>query len=203
MFTQPEYAPEFINEDLALVERVLDGDQQAFSDLVTTYQRSVFNLTYRMLGDAREAEDAAQETFLRAYRHLDRYDTSRPFKTWLLSIASHYCIDLIRKRRFSLFSLDELLPAQWLNSLNDGTPEDIVLNGERSEQLQRMLATLNPEERAIIVLRYWNDLSYAEIADMLGTNTNVVKSRLFRARQALANRLRVRNLPGLVPAASR
>lgn len=202
MLAQTEYTPTYNNEDYALVERVLNGDQQAFADLVMTYQRAVFNLTYRMLGDAREAEDAAQETFLRAYRHLARYDMARPFKTWLLSIASHYCIDLIRKRRFSLFSLDELLPAQWLNALDDSTPEDVVVNGERTEQLQRMLATLNLEERAIIILRYWNDLSYAEIAEMLGTNINVVKSRLFRARQSLAKRLCVRNLPDLAPALS-
>ena len=87
-----------------LVTRILAGDQESFAELVEVYQRSVYNLTYRMLGDAREAEDAAQEAFLRAYQHLDRYDADRPFKTWLLSIASNYCIDRLRKRRLTWLS---------------------------------------------------------------------------------------------------
>src|SRR5436190_19076356 len=81
--------------DRERVARALDGDQDAFTDLVVDYQRSVYNLTYRMLGDTVEAEDAAQESFLRAYLNLDRYDSQRPLKTWVLSIASHYCIDII------------------------------------------------------------------------------------------------------------
>ena len=81
--------------DQDLVRQVLAGDQQAFAQLVEEYQRPVYNLTYRMLGNAGEAEDAAQEAFLRAYQHLDRYDIDRSFKTWLLSIASNYCIDRI------------------------------------------------------------------------------------------------------------
>ena len=76
-----------MGNDQELVARVIDGDQSAFAELVETYQQSVYNLTYRMLGNAGEAEDAAQEAFLRAYQHIKRYDTERSFKTWLLSIA--------------------------------------------------------------------------------------------------------------------
>ncbi len=81
-----------VENDQELVARVLGGDQAAFSELVELYQQQVYNLTYRMLGNVGEAEGAAQEAFLRAYQHLDRYDPARPFKTWLLSIASNYCI---------------------------------------------------------------------------------------------------------------
>ena len=82
-----------------LLSKAQQGDAQAFTWLVETYQRPVFNLCYRMLGNAQDAEDAAQETFLRAYKNLRRYDRSRPFSTWLLSIAAHYCIDQARRRR--------------------------------------------------------------------------------------------------------
>ncbi len=184
-------------------ERVLlalDGDQDAFTDLVLDYQRAVFNLTYRMLSDTVEAEDAAQEAFLRAYRNLERYDMTRSFKTWVLSIASNYCIDIIRKRRLSWLSLDDLLPGEVMSAIEHHSIEELMLDGERDQSVQNMMSLLKPDERAIIILRYWNDLSYEEIADALDINVGVVKSRLFRARQALANRIKVRE-PGLVLAA--
>ncbi|MEP7291066.1 MAG: sigma-70 family RNA polymerase sigma factor [Chloroflexota bacterium] len=176
--------------DSERVLRALDGDQDAFTDLVLDYQRAVFNLTYRMLGDSVEAEDAAQEAFLRAYRNLERYDISRSFKTWVLSIASHYCIDVIRKRRLSWLSLDDLLPGEMMSAIENRSIEELSLDGERDRSVQELLRLLKPDERAIIILRYWNDLSYEEIADALSINVGVVKSRLFRARQALANRLK-------------
>ncbi len=177
--------------DRERVTRALAGDQDAFTDLVLEYERAVYNLTYRMLGDSVEADDAAQEAFLRAYRNLDRYDMQRPFKTWVLSIASHYCIDVIRKRRLSWLSLDDLLPGQMMAAIEHRSIEELTIDGERERTVQELLTLLKPDERAILVLRYWNDLSYDEIADALNTNVGVVKSRLFRARQALANRLKV------------
>ena len=83
------------------------GDPEGFTNLVESYQTPVYNLCYRMLGNATEAEDAAQEAFLRAYTSIKRYDKDRPFATWLLSIAAHYCIDQIRKRRMSLISRED------------------------------------------------------------------------------------------------
>src|SRR3954452_22993188 len=97
---------EMLITDRERVTRALTGDQDAFTDLVLQYERAVYNLTFRMLGDSVEADDAAQEAFLRGYTNLDRYDMMRSFKSWVLSIASHYCIDLIRKRRLSWLSLD-------------------------------------------------------------------------------------------------
>lgn len=192
--TEKEQAIAFDRECVLLA---LDGDQDAFTDLVLEYQRAVFNLTYRMLGDTVEAEDAAQEAFLRAYRNLDRYDTTRSFKTWVLSIASNYCIDIIRKRRLSWLSLDDMLPGEVMSAIEHQSIEELMVDGERDRSVQEMMALLKPDERAIIILRYWNDLSYEEIADALGINVGVVKSRLFRARQAMANRIKVRE-PGLV-----
>ena len=96
-----------MNEEMVWVTQAQQGSDEAFTQLVETYQTHVYNLCYRMLGEAEAAEDAAQETFLRAYQHLHRYDRKRPFGTWLLSIAAHYCIDRLRRRKFSMTSIDQ------------------------------------------------------------------------------------------------
>lgn len=164
--------------------QAIKGDQEAFTALVQTYQTPVFNLCYRMLGDPYEAEDAAQETFLRAYQNLRRYDTQRAFSTWLLSIAAHYCIDQIRKRRMKLLSLDD----EPLIEPPDGTPgpEPVFSMHEDQRRVQNLLAQLAPQDRAAVVMLYWYDMSYEEIADSLSLTVSAVKSRLHRARQVLA-----------------
>ncbi len=178
-----------VESDRLLVEQARAGDQQAFGELVQLHQTAVYNLAYRMLGERGEAEDAAQETFLRAYAHLERYDADRPFRTWLLSIASNHCIDRLRKRRLTWLSLDEPMPPHPALNSNEIEPEDAVISNEREAVIQRMLAELSPDYRAAVILRYWYDLSYTEIAEMLDTTESAVKSRLFRARQALAEKM--------------
>lgn len=176
------------------VQAALDGDQDAFAELVYAHQDVVYNLCYRMLGNRVEAEDAAQEAFLRAYLNLQRYDTARSFKTWVMSIASNHCIDVIRKRRMQIMSLDEPLPSgdqMALSSPEDG-PELSALKQERTEEIQALLDELQPDYRAAVVLRYWYDYSYVEIADALNTTESAIKSRLFRARQLLAERAAVK-----------
>jgi len=160
------------------------GDVSAFTKLVDAYQRPVYNLCYRMLGDAYDAEDAAQETFFRAYHNLKRYDDTRSFSTWVLSIAAHYCIDQIRKKRIKLVSLDEtpyLEPAD----ANPG-PEAHLRMQEEQKRVQDLLGTLKPQDRAAVVMFYWYDFSYEEISDALGLSLSAVKSRMHRARLALA-----------------
>jgi RNA polymerase sigma-70 factor (ECF subfamily) len=178
-----------VEPERLLVEQARAGDQEAFGELLQMHQHAVYNLAYRMLGERGEAEDASQETFLRAYSHLDRYDAERPFRTWLLSIASNHCIDRLRKRRLVWLSIEEPLPPHPALSSDEIEPEDAVISNERGAAIQRMLAELSPEYRAAVVLRYWYDLSYTEIADMLNTTESAVKSRLFRARQALAEKM--------------
>jgi RNA polymerase sigma-70 factor (ECF subfamily) len=104
---------------------------------------------------------------------------------------------VIRKRRMNWLSLDDFLPGELMAALEFRSVEDRAMDSEREQTVQSLLKLLKPDERAIIVLRYWNDLSYEEIAGMLRTNVGVVKSRLFRARQALANRIKVHEM-GLV-----
>jgi RNA polymerase sigma-70 factor (ECF subfamily) len=175
---------------LEWVNAALQGDQNAFAEIVYAYQDAVYNLCYRMLGERGEAEDASQEAFLRAYTNLHRYDPARSFKTWVLSIASNYCIDRIRRRRLQWLSLDDEPVADRLAlHSDDPEPEVATLTKERSKKIQAMLQELSPDYRAVVVLRYWYDYSYAEIADMLETTESAIKSRLFRARQALADML--------------
>ncbi len=172
------------------VNAALEGDQDAFAELLYTFQDAVYNLCYRMLGERMEAEDAAQETFLRAYSNLQRYDPARPFKTWLLAIASNHAIDRIRKRRLTWLSIDQEEPGPGLSlSSDDPEPEDVMLTRERSREIQKLLDELSPDYRAAVVLRYWYDYSYTEIADMLDTTESAIKSRLFRARQLLAEKM--------------
>jgi RNA polymerase sigma-70 factor (ECF subfamily) len=173
------------------VQRALDGDQDAFAELVYAHQDAVYNLCYRMLGTTAEAEDATQEAFLRAYINLARYDTGRSFKTWVMSIASNHCIDRIRRRRMQLLSLDEPLSNddQLALSSKDDLPETFALRRETESEIQALLDELQPDYRAAVVLRYWYDYSYTEIADALNTSESAIKSRLFRARQMLADRL--------------
>jgi RNA polymerase sigma-70 factor (ECF subfamily) len=163
--------------------RARAGDEAAFTPLVETYQTAVYNLCYRMLGDGHEAEDAAQETFLRAYAQLRRYDPMRSFKTWLFSIASHHCIDRLRKRRVTWLSIDddELPPHPNLREATPG-PEETTSRREQAKVIQGYLSKLSPEDRGAIVMRYWYDLSYEEIAEATSTTVSAVKSRLHRAR---------------------
>lgn len=175
---------------LEWVRAALTGDQDAFAELVYTYQDSVYNLCYRMLGERTEAEDAAQETFLKAYLNLKRYDPERSFKTWLLTIASNHCIDRLRRRRMKWLSIDDQLPPNVSLRSDEPEPEDAMLFTQRSQAVQELLDKLAPDYRAAVVLRYWYDYSYLEIADILDTTESAVKSRLFRARQMLAEKLK-------------
>ena len=172
---------------LEWVEAARKGDQDAFAELVYTFQDPVYNLCYRMLGESGEAEDATQEAFLRTYTYLHRYDTRRSFKTWVMSIASNHCIDRLRQRRMQYVSLDDEPTAAALAlSSSDPLPEQRALQNERSEVIQELLLKLDAGYRAAVILRYWYDYSYAEIAQTMNTTESAVKSRLFRARRTLA-----------------
>lgn len=175
------------DEEPVWLEQARQGDKEAFGRLIEAYQSPVFNLAYRMLGNADEAEQAAQEAFIRAWTRLDSYDPAHKFSTWLLSITSNYCIDLLRKRRAQLLSLDGPLPAHpaLMSERSDG-PEAQAADNEREEMVQTLLKSLPTDYREAVVLRYWYDMSYDEIAEVMETTVSAIKSRLFRARRQLA-----------------
>jgi RNA polymerase sigma-70 factor (ECF subfamily) len=174
-----------------LVTNSRAGSTEAFTRLVEIYQTPIYNLCYRMLGDPGEAEDAAQEAFLRAYSQLHRYDPARPFKTWLFAIASHHCIDRLRRRHVTWLGIDEepLLTHPALRESRPG-PEQTAVRREEEAAVQAALAVLAPGDRSAIVMRYWYDMSYEEIARSTGSTASAVKSRLHRARVSLGTFLR-------------
>ncbi|HRJ42198.1 MAG: sigma-70 family RNA polymerase sigma factor [Caldilineaceae bacterium] len=167
------------------LELARKGDQQAFCRLVDAYQRPVMSLTYRMLGDLEEAEDAAQETFLRAWSRLHQYNPEHKFSTWVFSIANHHCIDRLRKRRVKVVGLDDT-PLAYSIQDERARPEDSLLSQENAEEMQALVELLPPDYRTPLVLRYWQECSYQEIGEVMGLSLPAVKSRLFRARQKLA-----------------
>jgi RNA polymerase sigma-70 factor (ECF subfamily) len=178
-----------VNEEQTWVAQAQQGDDEAFTRLVETYQTPVFNLCYRMLGEPEQAEDAAQETFLRAYQHISRYDRKRPFATWLLSIAAHHCIDRLRRRKFTMFSMDAEDEDGNAFELPDSDalhPEAETIKAQTQHRVRGMLMELDETDRAAIIMRYWYDYSEKEIAESLRLTVSAVKSRLHRARRELA-----------------
>ncbi len=175
-------------EDQLLAARAQRGDKDAFAQLVETYQTPVYNLAYRMLGNANDAEDAAQETFLRAYAQLKKFHADQKFATWLLSICAHHCIDRLRRRRFSWLSLEDGPLNDTLVSNAPG-PDDELLRRESQQEIERLLERLSPANRLVVVLRYWHEQSIEEIANTTGDTVGAVKVRLHRARQALGREM--------------
>ncbi len=179
--------------DVELVNLTLSGQQEAFALLVERYKDAVQNLAYRMLSNVTEAEDVTQEVFVRAYTQLATYKPAHKFSTWLLSIASHLAIDQLRRRRFLALPLEDVPFLEWITDLGAG-PEQSALVGEQQDEIQAYLQRLHSKYRAVIVLRYWYDLSYEEIATALNLTPALVKARLHRARELLARYMRENKL---------
>ncbi|HKJ37835.1 MAG TPA: sigma-70 family RNA polymerase sigma factor [Anaerolineales bacterium] len=178
-----------MTDEKAWVLQAQQGSDEAFTQIVETYQKPIYNLCYRMLGESTAAEDAAQETFLRVYQNLHRYDLSRAFGTWILSIAAHYCIDLLRKKKFKMFSMDAENDDGMTFELPDASapdPEAESVKRELHARLHLLLKDLDETDRAAVVMRYWHDFSEKEIAQSLDLTVSAVKSRLHRSRRALA-----------------
>jgi len=171
-----------------ILQKALQKDDGAFAELVEKYQSPVYNLCFRMLGSEVEAEDAAQETFWRAYQALNRYDPNRSFITWLLSIAAHLCIDQQRKRKVTIIEMDEYEDFDIAD--RSPQPEARVIQRQEEEIIARSLNQLSDLDRAAVILRYWQGFSEEEIASSLSLTVSAVKSRLHRARLQLAGLLK-------------
>jgi RNA polymerase sigma-70 factor (ECF subfamily) len=178
--------------DEALVKVFLRGDAQAFAELVARYTAPIFNLAFRLTDDRAEAENATQETFLRAYSALPRSRTDLAFKPWLFQIAVNLCRDLARKKRPAAFAdlaqEDESSPEE---AIEDETPLPLeqVEGRELEKALTRAVADLPEIYRAVVTLRYTEELSYEEIAAVLKLPVNTVRTHLFRAKAMLRKAL--------------
>lgn len=176
----------------AAIRAVLAGNSEAFQPLVEAHQASVYNLALRMLGNAREAEDAAQDAFVHAYARLASYKPEWRFKTWLMTIASNLCIDRLRRRKleptvFADLTRSEGEPGEEIEFVShEPGPDAVVVRQQRDDAVRSMLLELPVEDRLVVVMFYFNDMSYDEIAKATGTTVSAVKSRLFRARQKMA-----------------
>jgi RNA polymerase sigma-70 factor (ECF subfamily) len=176
-------------EQMRWISQAKHGSSTAFNHIVEKYQQPVYNLCYRMFNNRDDAEEAAQEVFLRAYFKLDTYADTYKFSTWLFSIASHYCIDRLKKRRFQLVSWDDLDPWYPFPGQDVPQPERTLLKVEADREVRNLLNELPSEYRAVIILKYWYAMSYEEIAQTLDTTVSAIKSRLFRAKKAMADQV--------------
>jgi len=161
------------------IRRARNGDADAFAQLVTVHQRAVYRVAMRIVGNRQEAEDVAQEVFLKAYEALDRFDLARPLAPWLYRIARNTSLTWI-KQRPPHFTLGD-----WVQDESGPGPEAQAVTKERLEQLRQALAALPEHYRRAIELRHFQGLSYKEIGDALGVPLSDVKSWLFRARRRL------------------
>jgi RNA polymerase sigma-70 factor (ECF subfamily) len=175
------------------VERARSGDSDAFRLLVEQHSRAIFRLAYRMTGNEEDAEDVVQETFLRAYRQINRYEARSSFSTWLFRIASNCSLDLIRLRK-TRESMRERSPDPDQDILRsipaDGPgPDRVLFSNQISDSVQAALSELSPQERSAFVLRHFEGLSIEEIGETLGTGANATKHSIFRAVQKLRRSL--------------
>lgn len=170
------------------------GDRTAFAELVDLYKDKMYHLAYRMLGQSQEAEDVVQETFLRVYTNLDRYDENQKFSTWIYRIATNLCIDRLRKRRIS-YSLDAEMPegegADWYSLLpsDQATPEKEIVLSETQQQIRKAIDSLPEKYKSVVILRYLQDMSLQEIGDVLNMPVTTVKTRVHRGREFLRKKL--------------
>jgi RNA polymerase sigma-70 factor, ECF subfamily len=171
--------------DAAAVAQARDGDSEAFRALVERHSRAVYRLAHRMTGNASDAEDVVQETFLRAYRQLGRFESRANFGTWLHRIAVNCSIDLIRARPHresphDAGDLEEFVGASSPDSRRP-TPERLMLSAEVQGRIQAAMGSLSHMERAAFVLRHFEGHSIDEISRLLGLKTNAAKHSIFRA----------------------
>ncbi|WP_445490862.1 RNA polymerase sigma factor SigW [Niallia sp. 03133] len=177
------------------IKQVLKGDQNAFGEIIEIYKDKVYQICYRMLGNRHEAEDMAQEAFIRAYVNIHRFNIDLKFSTWLYRIATNLCIDRIRKKKPDYYLDAEVPGTEGLNmysqiSADTRLPEDDVESLELQALIQTEISKLPDKYRAVIVLKYIEELSLNEISEILELPLGTVKTRIHRGREALRKQLR-------------
>jgi len=169
-----------------IVVRILEGDRQAYALLVEEYKKPVYNLAYRMTNNLEDARDLAQESFLRAYEHLAEYDRTRSFYTWLYTISLNNIRNFLKKKgnRYTDYQND-YSRMELINVEREELACSDVLKKDREEILEKCLAGLSPELRELIVLRFYQALSFDEIAQITGLSQSAVKMRIYRALEKM------------------
>lgn len=181
-------------EDVELVRQAMAGSQQAYTLIVTRYQRPVFSLVRRMVGDSAVAEDVAQEVFLKAFRALESFDQRKKFSSWLFKIAHNSAIDQLRRRQVDTIALETTDSEQpdLVAVIADSSSESPAARMERrdlAEAIEAAIGSLRPDYREVVQLRFQEGLAYEEIAEVVGLPLGTVKTHIFRARKAMVRHL--------------
>ncbi len=163
------------------IKKLRSGDEKAFERLITENQNKIYAVCLNMLKNPHDAQDAAQESFLKAYRSLHSFSGDSMVETWLTRIAVNTCLDMIRQRKYNLDIDDQY------DLASRDTPEDLAEAKRRREILRRAINELTPDMRAVVVLRDIEGYSYEQVSEMLKLNIGTVRSRLSRAREKLKN----------------
>lgn len=180
--------------DYMLVQRATDGDQRAYAELMGRYRDAIYYMLLKMVNNASDAEDLTIEAFGKAFKNITQYAPNYAFSTWLFKIATNNCIDFIRKKKASHVSLDhhneehEKATKDIQAPVMD--PEETLINEQKIHLMRSIVSKLKPRYRKLIELRYFNELSYEEIAEELELPIGTVKAQLFRARELLYNILK-------------
>jgi len=188
-----EHLSDKAKHDLKLVEAARGGSQAAYGELMDRYRESIYFMMFKMVRNTDDADDLTIEAFGKAFSRLDQYSPSFAFSTWLFKIASNNSIDFIRKKRIKVTSMDtgyttedgELIYLDAKSYTPD--PEETIIQSQKVKLMRDLVTKLKPRYRELVELRYFDELSYEEIADTLNLPLGTVKAQLFRARDFLAN----------------
>jgi len=177
-------------EDIALIERALSGDQPAYDRLMKKYHQLIYNLIFRMIYKKEDVEDLTQEAFIKAFQSLDKFDRQYSFSTWLFKIASNNCIDYLRKKKLSTFSIDKEMGSDdddlhFEIPDSDYIPDKQIIDRERKAILEAAIGQLPQKYREVILLRHSQEKDYEEIAKILKLPLGTVKAHIFRGRELL------------------
>ncbi len=185
-------------DDKALVARALKGDESAFAELLERFRRPVFSLIYRMIGDREQAEDLAQEAFVKAFNNLDSYNPNYRFSSWLFKIANNHAIDHLRRARLPTVSIhgsphavntEREEETRIVLEAHDESPEQEIMALELGSEIEQAIARLRPEYRTAVILRHVESRAYEEIAEIMDVPIGTVKTFLHRARAELRTAL--------------
>ena len=183
MMVAPEEALPWRSDVLAARK----GDQNAFASLVRSVQRQVYGLCLRLLRTEAEASEVAQEAFLRAFQHLNRYDENKPFDLWVMAIARNLCFDLLRRR--SKMRTEDLADFKEVLSSGEKSLEQGAIDRQERKSLESAMATLSVDDREVLALYYVQKRTTKEIAGVMGCAAGTIMARLFRAREKLRARM--------------
>ena len=184
--------------DHELVTRAQTGSEKAYRELLGRYQRPVFSIIYRMIRDREQAEDLAQETFVRVFNNIDRYDPRFKFSSWIFKIATNLTIDHIRRKELNTVSIDgsrNAVTAEQIEATSitiasdDENPEELLEAKELGEEIEGAIGKLRPEYKAAILLRHVEGREYQEIAEILSLPLGTVKTYIHRGRNELREQL--------------